>query len=76
MEELYELHFHGNRQEIENEKQRKRELISYFPKTLRTVDETIYVLQDDDKPNFGTPFGELNVDATPLIISNDSEKSK
>lgn len=50
MDELYELHFHGNRQEIENEKQRKRELMSYFPKTLGTVDETRYVLQDDDKP--------------------------
>ena len=50
MNGLYELHFHGNRQEIENEKQRKRELMSYFPKTLGTVDETKYVLQDDDKP--------------------------
>ena len=50
MDELYELHFHGNRQEIENEKQRKRELMSYFPKTLGTVDETRYVLQDYDKP--------------------------
>ena len=76
MNGFYELHFHGNRQEIEKEKLRKRELMSYFPKTLGTVDETIYVLQDDEKPNFGTPFGELNVDATPLIISNDSEKSK
>ena len=25
MDELYELHFHGNRREIEKEKQRKRE---------------------------------------------------
>ena len=50
MNGLYELHFHGNRQEIEKEKQRKRELMSYFPKTLGTVDETKYVLQDDDKP--------------------------
>ena len=50
MNGLYELHFHGNRQEIEKEKQRKRELMSYFPKTLGTVDETRYVLQDDDKP--------------------------
>ena len=50
MDELYELHFHGNRQEIEKEKLRKRELMSYFPKTLGTVDETRYVLQDDDKP--------------------------
>ena len=50
MDELYELHFHGNRQEIENEKQRKRELMLYFPRTLGTVDETRYVLQDYDKP--------------------------
>ncbi len=50
MDELYELHFHGNRQEIENEKQRKRELMSHFPKMLGTVDETRYVLHDDDKP--------------------------
>ena len=50
MNGLYELHFHGNRQEIEKEKLRKRELMSYFPKTLGTVDETRYVLQDDDKP--------------------------
>ena len=50
MNGLCELHFHGNRQEIEKEKQRKRELMSYFPKTLGTVDETKYVLQDDDKP--------------------------
>ena len=48
-EELIE-YFHGNNLEIENEKQRKRELMSYFPKTLGTVDETRYVLQDDDKP--------------------------
>ena len=50
MNGFYELHFHGNRQEIEKEKQRKRELMSYFPRTLGTVDETRYVLQDDDKP--------------------------
>ena len=49
MDELYELHFHGNRQEIESEKLKKRELMSYFPKRLGTVDETKYVLQDDDK---------------------------
>ena len=49
MNEIYELNFHGNRQEIENEKQRKRELMSHFPKTLGTVDETRYVLHDDEK---------------------------
>ncbi len=50
MDELYELHFHGNRQEIEKEKQRKRELMLHFPQMLGTVDETKYVLQDDEKP--------------------------
>ncbi len=59
MEELYELHFHGNRQEIEKEKQRKRELMSHFPKMLGTVDETRYVLQDDDKPK-QTDYFESN----------------
>ena len=49
MNEIYELNFHGNRQEIENEKQRKRELMSHFPKILGTVDETRYVLHDDEK---------------------------
>ena len=49
MNEIYELNFHGNRQEIETEKLRKRELMLHFPKALGTVDETIYVLQDDDK---------------------------
>ena len=47
-EELIE-YFHGNNLEIENEKQRKRELMSHFPKTLGTVDETRYVLHDDEK---------------------------
>ena len=50
MNGFYELHFHGNRQEIEKEKQRKRELMLHFPQMLGTVDETKYVLQDDDKP--------------------------
>ena len=50
MNEIYELNFHGNRQEIETEKLKMRELMSYFPRTLGTVDETRYVLQDDDKP--------------------------
>ena len=59
MNGFYELHFHGNRQEIEKEKQRKRELMSYFPKRLGTVDETKYVLQDDDKPK-QTDYFESN----------------
>ena len=49
MNEIYELNFHGNRQEIETEKLKMRELMSHFPKALGTVDETKYVLQDDDK---------------------------
>lgn len=56
MKETYELHFHENRSEIENEKQRKRELMSYFPKILGTVDQTRYVLQDDDRPKQENPF--------------------
>ena len=67
MEELYELHFHGNRQEIENEKQRKRELMSHFPKTLGTVDETKYVLQDDDKPKQTDYFESKPV--SPLTVA-------
>ena len=59
MNGFYELHFHGNRQEIEKEKLKKRELMSYFPKRLGTVDETKYVLQDDDKPK-QTDYFESN----------------
>ena len=75
MREIYELHFHGNRQEIETEKQRKRELISYFPKTLGTVDETKYVLQDDDKPGAENHYDKMNFAPSPTVISNRSEKS-
>ena len=67
MEELYELHFHGNRQEIEKEKQRKRELMSHFPKMLGTVDETKYVLQDDDKPKQTDYFESKPV--SPLTVA-------
>lgn len=67
MNGLYELHFHGNRQEIEKEKQRKRELMSYFPKTLGTVDETRYVLQDDDKPKQTDYFESKPV--SPLTVA-------
>ena len=75
-EELIE-YFHGNNLEIENEKQRKRELMSHFPKILGTVDETRYVLQDDDKANIWSHYGERNVDHPTLaVISNESEKSK
>ena len=48
MEEVYESYFHGNKQEIEKEKQRKCELMSHFSKMLGTVDNTKYVLVDDD----------------------------
>ena len=75
MREIYELHFHGNRQEIETEKQRKRELISYFPKTLGTVDETKYVLQDDNKPGAENHYDKMNFAPSPTVISNRSEKS-
>ena len=75
-EELIE-YFHGNTLEIEKEKQRKRELMSHFPKMLGTVDETRYVLQDDDKANIWSHYGERNVDPPTLaVISNESEKSK
>ena len=78
MNELYELHFHGNRREIEKEKQRKRELMSHFPKMLGTVDETRYVLvDDDDKSKFENGFGDKEVDVLPVaVISDESEKTK
>ena len=78
MNELYELHFHGNRREIEKEKQRKRELMSHFPKMLGTVDETKYVLVDDDnKSKFENGFGDKEVDVLPVaVISDESEKTK
>ncbi len=78
MDELYELHFHGNRREIENEKLKKRELMSHFPKMLGTVDETRYVLQDDDnKSKFENGFGNKEIDVLPVaVISDESEKTK
>ncbi|MBQ5752310.1 MAG: hypothetical protein IIV89_05625, partial [Bacteroidaceae bacterium] len=50
-------YFYGNKIEVEKEQQRKRELMSYFPKMLGTVDETKYVLWDDDKPKLSNCFG-------------------
>ena len=76
MEEIYELHFHGNRQEIEKEKQRKRELMSHFPKMLGNVDETKYVLQDDNKPGAENHYDKMNFTPLPTVISNKNEKSK
>ena len=72
MEELYELHFHGNRQEIEKEKQRKRELMSHFPKMLGTVDETIYVLHDDEKQKQTDYFESKPV--SPLTVAPAKDK--
>ena len=43
-------YFRGSKQDIENEKKRKSALMSYFPKTLGTIDRTKYILVDDDKP--------------------------
>lgn len=43
-------YFRGSKSEIENEKKRKSALMSYFPKTLGTIDRTKYILVDDDKP--------------------------
>ena len=50
MKEEFIEFFHGNKQEIENEKKRKHALMSYFPQTLGTIDKTRYILVDDDKP--------------------------
>jgi hypothetical protein len=65
-EELIE-YFHGNNREIENEKQRKRELMSHFPKTLGTVDETRYVLHDDEKQKQTDYFKSKPV--SPLTVA-------
>ena len=65
-EELIE-YFHGNNREIENEKQRKRELMSHFPKTLGTVDETRYVLHDDEKQKQTDYFESKPV--SPLTVA-------
>ena len=67
MEQSYIEYFHGNRQEIENEKQRKRELMSHFPKTLGTVDETRYVLHDDEKQKQTDYFESKPV--SPLTVA-------
>ncbi len=65
-EELIE-YFHGNNLEIENEKQRKRELMSHFPKMLGTVDETRYVLHDDEKQKQTDYFESKPV--SPLTVA-------
>ena len=49
-------YFRGNKQEFENEKQRRRELILHFSNILGTVDKTRYVLQDDEKPKLENDF--------------------
>ena len=65
-EELIE-YFHGNNLEIENEKLRKRELMSHFPKMLGTVDETRYVLHDDEKQKHTDYFESKPV--SPLTVA-------
>lgn len=67
MEQSYIEYFHGNNREIENEKQRKRELMSHFPKTLGTVDETRYVLHDDEKQKQTDYFESKPV--SPLTVA-------
>ena len=67
MEQSYIEYFHGNNREIENEKQRKRELMSHFPKTLGTVDETRYVLHDDEKQKQTDYFDSKPV--SPLTVA-------
>ena len=67
MEQSYIEYFHGNNREIENEKQRKRELMSHFPKMLGTVDETRYVLHDDEKQKQTDYFESKPV--SPLTVA-------
>ena len=52
--------------------------MSHFPKMLGTVDETKYVLVDDDnKSKFENGFGDKEVDVLPVaVISDESEKTK
>ena len=75
-EESFE-YFRGTKQEIENEKKRKSALMSYFPKTLGTIDSTRYILVNDDKPNLKYHFNETNFNIpASAVISNENEKSK
>ena len=67
MEQSYIEYFHGNNREIENEKQRKRELMSHFPKMLGTLDETRYVLHDDEKQKQTDYFESKPV--SPLTVA-------
>lgn len=77
MQNKYQEYFRGNKQEIEKEQQKKRALMSFFPKTLGTVDGTKYVLIDDDKPQSVEFYDDNAASAlSSAIISNDSEKSK
>ena len=52
--------------------------MSHFPKMLGTVDETKYVLVDDDnKSKSENGFGDKEVDVLPVaVISDESEKTK
>lgn len=70
-------YFHGNKLEIEKEKQKKRELMSYFPKTLGTIDKTRYVLWDNDKTKQEDDFiSPLTVFAKNEAILNLFGKSE
>ena len=71
MEQSYIEYFHGNNREIENEKQRKRELMSHFPKILGTVDETRYVLHDDEKQKQTDYFESKPVSPLTLAPAKD-----
>ena len=69
-------YFHGNKLEIEKEKQKKQTLMSYFPKMLGTVDKTRYVLVDDDKQKTENKIDKKEIyTPTPIINSNESDKS-
>ena len=59
-------YFLGNKLEIETEKQRKRELMSYFPNTLGKIDKTRYVLLDNDNKKQENNFESKAV--VPLTV--------
>lgn len=64
--------FHGNQQEIENERTRKRTLISYFPKSMGTIDETRYVLQNDEKVKLKEHIESKSTKLSTVDITNDT----
>ena len=70
-EEVVEC-FYGNKSEIEKEKLRKRELMSYFPRTLGTVDKTRYVLWDNNKKKQEYDFESSVVSPLTAFAKNES----